>query len=163
MIQKTKGVTAFAVIFIIWSIITFIKGVSSLLSLIIYTFLLKSKDTDNVFGYLFGSSGGSPTALNWAISSIGILAGVVLFLAGFFIIKNKISALMLVKNSAIVFIFNNILKIFEEYRRIVIASEDKYGSTTLYFSSLYIAFDIFAILFWVFIIWFFIRKSSSKS
>jgi hypothetical protein len=141
---RSKGVTAFGVIFIVLSILTFIGGVGSLISNIL-----------NAAGLMTDYLSSTPSIYDWIISVVGIIGGVILFFAGLFIIKNKASSIKILSFASVVFIFHAILKIVESFREIFTSENGGFAVIT---GSTSIAFNIFVVLFWIYVMWFFSRQ-----
>lgn len=147
--KRSKGVTAFAIYFIVWSIITFITSLGYIIYYILTRLIPKQ-------AYYYGSQG-LPTALEYTVEIVGVIGAVILFFAGFFMLKNKMSSLKILKSVIIVLILNNILAIIKNW--IGVFKPGSYGYYSAYWSASKIAFDVFAILFWIFVFWFFSRES----
>ena len=146
---RSKSVTAFAIYFIVWSILSFITSLGYIIYYIITRIIPKQ-------AYYYGSQG-LPTALEWTVDIVGVIGAVILFFAGFFILKSKMSSLNILKGVIIVLILNNILAIIKNW--IDVFKPGSYGYYSAYWNASKIAFGIFAILFWIFVAWFFSRES----
>lgn len=151
---RSKGVTAFAIYFIVFSAIIFIKSLGTL----IFYLLRPTESPDNNLE-LFTTSYAAPSVLEWLIHSLSVAATVVLFFTALYILRNKKSSIKLLSVSAISLIFINILQIINSWMDIRASAESALQVYTTYRSALGISFNVFAILFWVFVIWFFSRKS----
>ena len=140
----SKGVRAFGIGFIVLSILIFIGGVGSLISNIL-----------NVAGLMANYLSKIPSIFDWIISIAGIFGGIILFFAGLFIIKNKNSSIKILNFASIIFMVHAILKIIESFREIF-ASEP--GGLAVVTGSTSIAFNVFVVLFWIYVLWFFNRQ-----
>ena len=96
-----------------------------------------------------------PSIFDWIISIAGIFGGIILFFAGLFIIKNKNSSIKILNFASIIFMVHAILKIIESFREIF-ASEP--GGLAVVTGSTSIAFNVFVVLFWIYVLWFFNRQ-----
>lgn len=141
----TKGVRAFAIFFIIYGILRFIISIGLLIYSIFIITLYSNSEKINTYLSIY----------TWTISIIVLLAAVFLFFSGYGILKSKLSSLKILFWASIFFIISNIFRITEGIIRILIFPMPP--------KSFYIyGINIFSILFWVFIIYFF-KKESTKS
>lgn len=156
MPQLTKGIKAFAIYFIVWGIITFLSATGYIIYHVFITAIISPPSTMDQIPF---SSYNPPSALDWVTEGIGIISGIILFFAGLFILRAQPSSLPILKSALTLFIVNNILSIIEQVRKVLAIRGETYAVFSVYGAAFKIAFYIFSVFFWTFIIWFFFRQS----